>query len=291
MPERASRTSSSLNGLMMAVMSFMVSLLGAAGSRPPPGPARSEGLADRQHDRALAELFAEGVGHALVLVIGVDVVQAEVESAEGFRHAEAVVDVLVAGSRQALDLLVADVRRHGEAVGERELGAEVEITRALAVVRPEQVGERVRVLEAEELPAALDVGLERVRAVEAARVAAGVVVVEEAGVVAEVTHGAGIAAVEVPLDAAAHVGLPVREPADARGPGPCIEATGMGVVEAALERRLGIGLGKAAELVVADDRDVRGKGRVVGGGGRPRGSGDRPGDGGGKEGTFHRYLQ
>src|SRR5512138_27172 len=111
MPERASRTSSSLKGLMMAVMSFMVSLLGATGTSPSPGPARSERLADRQHDRALAELFAEGVGHALVLVVGVDVVQAEVEAPEGLRDAQAVVDILVAGSRQSLDLLVADVRR------------------------------------------------------------------------------------------------------------------------------------------------------------------------------------
>src|SRR5690606_40980942 len=48
--DRPSRTSSSLNGLMIAVISFM-------------RVSRSEGLADRQHDGALAEVAVRSEEH------------------------------------------------------------------------------------------------------------------------------------------------------------------------------------------------------------------------------------
>src|SRR5690606_7581417 len=181
---------------MMAVTSFMDSLVGTADRSPPFMPVRSEGLAHRQHDGALAQLLAEGIGHALVVVVGVDVIEAEIEAAEGLRDADAVVDVRVTRTRHALDLLVADVRAKGVALRQREFGAEVEVVRVLAVDRAEEIGERVRVLQAEEFPGALDVGLERIGAVEATGIAARVVVVEQAEVVAEFAGSPGVAAVE-----------------------------------------------------------------------------------------------
>src|SRR5690606_19491192 len=106
------------------------------------------------------------------------------------------------------------------------------------------------------LPADGAVRFERVGVGHAGQLATGVVVMEKADVVAEVAYAALVAAVEVPLQAAAGVGAGICEPAHVRGPRAGVEPARVRVIEAALERRLAVGLADAAEDILADEADI-----------------------------------
>src|SRR5690606_5675864 len=214
--DRPSRTSSSLNGLMIAVISFM-------------RVSRSEGLADRQHDGALAEVAVERVAVALAdaaFGIVADVCQAPGQADLLLRRADLPVGVRAVAVR--VDLLVADVRGQRDAAADVEVAAQVEVARALAVGEPEQVGQRVRVLQRQHLPAERAVDLERVGRVEARRVLAREVCVQQTDVVADVADGTLVAAAEIPSGAAAdRAGSGIGEPAHVRHPGAGVQSAGV----------------------------------------------------------------
>ena len=145
-----------------------------------------------------------------------------------------------------------------------KVAGNVDVLRALGVVsrglHAEEVGERVVVLHRRRAPRAADVRLEVLR-LEVRVVFAGarVVVVDGADIEAESAIERCLpAAVEVHLDRRAvvqrrrNVRVPVAE----------IEARRMRIVDSTLDRRLIVGLRKAAEPVVAGDREVAAE-RVV----------------------------
>src|SRR5262249_42868428 len=150
----ASRTSSSLNGLMIAVTSFI-------------GLPRLESLADRQHDRALAGvlgLSAAGVqeaveltGAAITLRVGVDVSRAQDPAAEVLRHAE--LPVGVAAVVDVLQIEVSDVADQAPTAAEVVRSAEIDVIGVLGARHGEVIVDRVEELERQELPRAADVDL------------------------------------------------------------------------------------------------------------------------------------
>src|SRR3989338_8272270 len=156
-PDSASRTSSSLNGLIMAVTSFMSSPLPQLLSR-----VISETFLDGQDQAILGKVTGartrQGVGSA---------------QAAGTHHGQAhhqAVDILVDGHRvgrigiAVLDFLRADVRHDGPAGTQVKVGAEVEVAAVLAVGRAKQVGRGVRVFGRDDAEGEGAVQLEGVRA-------------------------------------------------------------------------------------------------------------------------------
>src|SRR5690242_574212 len=142
MAERASRTSSSLNGLMIAVTSFMVS----------PVCERSERIRDEPDEAAFRPVLALH-GVEVVLGVGVLVVRADVEA----------VPEVVAGTGlpyRVGERAVVLVRLVRERARERELlvardrvrDVGLDVIGALAVGDAERVVERVRVLDVQPLP-------------------------------------------------------------------------------------------------------------------------------------------
>src|SRR5687768_14479062 len=129
MPERASRTSSSLNGLMMAVTSFMSA---------PLETCRSEVLL-HTHDEArpgevLVAATGQVVGEAeMALPVGAHHAGAQDEAAEFLGHGDRVIHI----GAEVLDALPADVRHDRVAAAHVEGGAQVEVAAALTVGRAE----------------------------------------------------------------------------------------------------------------------------------------------------------
>src|SRR3569832_898777 len=156
MPERASRTSSSLNGLMMAVTSFMCAPWGRVAG---PDVRISEGLLDAQDQRAGTEVLRAGAGQHEELVLA----RADGGGADGDVVAEVLGhrDRVVVVGVPAVDVLAADVRRHRDAVAHVQRGAQVQVPAELAVGRSEQVRQRVRVLDREDVHRQRRVQLER----------------------------------------------------------------------------------------------------------------------------------
>src|SRR5688572_2042776 len=174
--ESASRTSSSLNGLMTAVTSFMCSPFAAAGVATGCRPyAGSECLADRQHHGALAGVpglvDAVGIGQvdaavaeavklalaAIALGVGIDVGRTQHPAVDVLRHAD--LPVGVAGIVHVLELQAADVAVDAPAVAQIVGRAEIEVVRVLGARRTEVVPDHVVILEREPFPAAADVDL------------------------------------------------------------------------------------------------------------------------------------
>src|SRR5512137_624014 len=294
--DSASRTSSSLNGLMIAVISFM-----DVGSRE----CKSERLADRDDHAALAGAVRV-LGHREpVLLAGGDQRRTRDPARTGdvVRHAELVVVDRVGPQAEllaVLDLLPADVAHDAEAAAEIERAGQVDVLRALGIdarrAQAEEVRERVVVLRRQGTPRATDVhlpvlGIEP--AVHAARLAGPrVEVVDGPDVEREVAEGRLVAAVEIHLEAGAAVQVGV----DVRVPVAEIEAGLVGEVDATLQRRVVVGLRVAAEPVVAEQADVA-RDRVLGlrlGGRRLREHGKRrragSGDDSGDEGFLHGFL-
>src|SRR3954467_2040826 len=141
----------------------------------------------------------------------------------------------------------------------------------------------MRPLEREPLPAQAYIALDVVhgagvslRAVgvcraEELRIAAGVVVIDGTKVETEITERFLPATIEIHLDVAARVAGPL---ADVGIPVAEINAALVAIVEAALDRRLAIGLIDPAEPV------LRNQGHVAGDGRRRRRGGSLLGDGG-----------
>src|SRR5690606_29389281 len=152
----ASRTSSSLNGRMMAVISFMVRLLRDGGCAP------SERRRQRQH---------EGVVEAVD--VGVVPGRGDAEAVlELPGHAE--LPVRVVRPAGVPDPLPAAAGVERPAGAEFPAGGQVEVAAAAGIGDAEQIAGRVPVAVAEELPADARVQFERVGAVEAGRVVAGI---------------------------------------------------------------------------------------------------------------------
>src|SRR5262245_40533746 len=230
----ASRTSSSLNGLTIAVTIFMALLLLGG---------LSEALAHRQHERAACNvLVVDRRRPAGEAAVGVDVGRAERPALEVIGDADlpvgdrgAHVAVELGDARAVLQpALVTEMAHQRELLGDRERDGAVEVIGALGVGDPEEVAHRVRILERHRAPAALDVELGVVDLGGAADAAARVVVVEDAAVVAEVTDGALVAAVEIHLE----VGAGVQVRVDVGVPVARVETQLVAEVEAALEGRL-----------------------------------------------------
>src|SRR6185295_3974216 len=153
-----------------------------------------------------------------------------------------------------LQALVAEVADEAEAVAEVVSAVALEVPRALRIVDAEEVADRVRVLDAVGLVAGADVELGVVDLERAAGAAARVVVVVDAAVERDRSEGALEPAVEVHLQ----VGAVVEGAVDVRVPVADVEARRVADVEAALERRLLVGLRDAAEAVVAEQAGVAG---------------------------------
>src|SRR3569832_352001 len=257
MPERASRTSSSANGLMMAVTSFMCAPWGRVAG---PDVRISEGFLDAQDQRAGTEALRAGAGQHEELVLA----RADGGGANGDVVAEVLGhrDRVVVVGVPAVDVLAADVRRHREAVAHVQSGAQVQVPAVLAVWGAEQIGERMRVLHREDVHRQSRVQLERVRVlardvlVRVARVP----VLQAAEVQRDlVVDRVLVAAVDVDLHRA--LGLEraegrVLDPLDRGAPGADIPAALVGEVHAALKGGLARRLRDAAVAVVGHRADV-----------------------------------
>src|SRR5439155_14722024 len=121
--DSASRTSSSLNGLMIAVTNFI--LFSWSRRAVPAGPkALSERLADRKQQRCFPGVFrirAAGIGKVVelprfALGICVNVCGAKHPAVDVFRHADFPIGVV--GVAHALELQVADVTVRAPAVSQ-----------------------------------------------------------------------------------------------------------------------------------------------------------------------------
>src|SRR5437762_2985252 len=162
--ESASRTSSSLKGLMIAVTSFMRV---SSGRRMGGRPVGSERFSDRKDDGVAAGISDAGtarVGEAIdlsssavALRVGSDIRGAEHPAAHVLRHAELPVVVVAVG--HVLEFEVAVVPDDPPAAAEVVVEREVEVIRPLGVLAVGALGaevivERVEPLRREELPAA-----------------------------------------------------------------------------------------------------------------------------------------
>ena len=145
----------------------------------------------------------------------------------------------------------------------------------------------MRVLQLEELPAQRQVDLGRVRRRRAGDLVARVVVLDHADVVRQGACFARIADVEVELEAVVGLG-DVVDPTDVRAPGADVEPALVRVVEAALQCRLALRLGDAAEDVVRGDGQVGADGAVAGMGDACEGQCGKKG--GGEKGLAHDEL-
>src|SRR5262245_8689423 len=101
MPDSASRTSSSLNGLMMAVTSFIAipCLCQRCGTEAPSAPRRpSERLADREHEPEGPDVAnrACAVHRVPVFLVGIgaDKIRAEQPASQVVRHPDLVVEIV-----------------------------------------------------------------------------------------------------------------------------------------------------------------------------------------------------
>ena len=110
------------------------------------------------------------------------------------------------------------------------------------------------------IPRTGDVELRRVRLGGTGNIASRVVVIEHADVDAPVVvECILVAAVQVPFQAASVIAdARVMKPADVGAPCAKVKAAGMSEIEATLKRGLAIGLGQAAENVLAIDAEVAG---------------------------------
>src|SRR5512133_2643228 len=177
--DSASRTSSSLNGLMMAVTSFMVSFL-------------SERLLHEHGSRGLADVPA-GERVASVLRRRIGVISAEIPAAgRRVRHADLPVGVvevvaIVEAVRLALEFLPAHVRVQRPLLVDRIVRGQVEVPAVVRIRDAECVAYRMRVLERHPFPAAGDIQLRRVRPSAAFEVVARLPVGEEADIHAPAT--------------------------------------------------------------------------------------------------------
>src|SRR5882672_424097 len=240
MADKASRTSSSLNGLMTAVTSFMVSPIGFAGDPalrrvPPFLGCLLEGLPYREEDRSLSKLFLVSgyIGHVIQVEfvgIGVGVSKGKVKAAKHLGYADfvvGVVEILV-----VLDRLMSDVTDQHELPGQLVGQISLEVEGTLGVVRiggivgrrstAVDVGrdetpiladaipvcQRVRRLDVDPLPGDSTVDFRSVPLLVRGRTGHAVRIpdVDDAEVVAEVVVDlARVASVEVPF----HVGVGV----------------------------------------------------------------------------------
>src|SRR6185312_9338356 len=256
---RASRTSSSLYGRMMQLISFMHVSRGwrRDGDSPRAAGAGSERFAQGQHAGGTTDEMAVGVGVGGAFGIGVVVTERNrIAMAEGPGHTK--FPVRVGSARRVRDVLVTRMRVEGPAGAELDIPGQVEVAAVPAVGEAEQVGERVRILQRQRLVRQRDIAFGGVRPGEAGGIVAGVVVLVQPDVVTPVAaEAAAIAAVEIDLDAAGkrrRRDRGIRQPADVAAPCADVPATGMVVLDARLHRRLLIGLGKTAEQVVVDHR-------------------------------------
>jgi hypothetical protein len=133
--------------------------------------------------------------------------------------------------------------------------ARVEVAGAVGIGESEQVRDRVVVLQRTGPPQQTDIGFGRVRAHETLRICARVVVGVDTGIEFQCFaewHAPADVAVE--FDAAADrqgsAGV-IGKPADVAAPDAGVEAAVVGVLDAALQGGFLIGLGQAAEQVVA----------------------------------------
>src|SRR5258706_13240372 len=166
MLESASRTSSSLNGLMMAVTSFMRSPV-------------SDSFADRKHDdaaagvlelraRARGQLVGEAVearvGHvAAALGAGVEIGGAEHPAGNVLGDADLPVGVVAVGGigprAPALELELAQVADDSPASAQVVGRAQVPVVRAFGPREREVIVDRMEVFERDPLPGAANVEL------------------------------------------------------------------------------------------------------------------------------------
>src|SRR4051812_45086757 len=177
MPESASRTSSSLNGLMIAVTSFIRVSVGKAPLLAAPSVLALERLADGKDDRALAgvlgrrgarERVAKAV-HAWIrrvaasLGVAADQRGAEQPAAQVLRDAELVVGVVapadVRAGAPAFQLEPAQVPDQTPAATHVVIGREIPVVSVLRARQREVVGDGVVDLEREPFPGAADVHL------------------------------------------------------------------------------------------------------------------------------------
>src|SRR5574337_831452 len=264
MAESVSRTSSSLKGLMIAVINFMTLSFraGALGGCPAPALER---LVHTQHEGVVAPvLVAAGAG--VFVRVGIHVVEADGHSQDFLGNAD--LPVVVRERAGVGDMLAADVGADDEAVPDVIGSGEVVVLAALGVDDAEQVGQGVGILEGQEFPGQPEIGFQGVGAghPDGGDVAARVVVLEQTHVVADGTGGALVAAVEVPFQAVGGGRVVIVEPGHVGGPGAGVQAAFVGVIEAALQGRLLLGLADAAVAVVGHETHV-GRERVRAGGG------------------------
>src|SRR5688572_12547175 len=139
--ERASRTSSSLKGLMMAVTSFMGVSSGLRSERP---GDEADGATPAPVLALEGEVLRVGVG-VLVVAAGREAVA---EVVGGAQLPYGVIEVAVVEPvLHAAVALVAEDPVEGQLVHDREVHGELEIVGALAVDHAEDLREAVRVLE------------------------------------------------------------------------------------------------------------------------------------------------
>src|SRR6187431_2202657 len=139
MAERASRTSSSLNGLMMAVTSFMFSPGTCALERP-------GDEADRASPAPVLVLVGEvhGIGVGVLVVAADRPAIAEVVGGAELPHGVVVVAVVEAALDAGVALVAEDAVER-ELVHDRDVHGELEVVGALAVDHAEDLADAVRV--------------------------------------------------------------------------------------------------------------------------------------------------
>jgi len=224
---------------------------------------------DEAYELVVGDVLAEPIGVGGGLGIGAGPKDADRHAPELRRDAHLPVAIVI--EAVVLEFLLAEMTE------DRHLSHHVvhlvdQVVRRvqLPVVRAPRVRESeclvvdaVAVLGGDPLPREAGIDLGGVGLHEAARIAAGVPVVQRAQVDAEVIgKGELEAAVPVGFETGGDVGIAVRDPADVRVPVSDVEAALVRDVEPALQRGLLVGLRNAAEYVLGIEADVGGESPV-----------------------------
>src|SRR5512139_409689 len=280
MADNASRTSSSLNGLMIAVTNFMMPPESGQGKNgvvvctAPAGHALKR-LGNPHGGRALAQILAIRVGPETLFGIGVGVRHAEGHAGPQFAQLAHVVGCadlpvvvvgrgVTGGNELAVLLEVegAPVRTQGQAgICNGQAAGQIDIVgiRGARADAKHRVAQIVGILDGEPFPAqrAVNLGCPGTRKRVRIRIlATRVHVADRPHVIAEIPDGIAVAAVQVEFHAAAFVTLEIREPADVGAPGAQVETAAVRIVKTALNGRLTAGLRNAAEDIVAGESDI-----------------------------------
>src|SRR5512139_3529010 len=278
MADNASRTSSSLNGLMIAVTNFMMPPELGQGKRerllePLRLVSASESLGNPHGGRVLAQKLAVScIGPEGFLGIGVGVRHAEGHAGRDLAQLAHVIGcadfpVVVVGRDAVgvnelailLEVEGSPVRAQGQAgFADGQAAGKIQVVGAVGVRADAEhrVAQVVRVFRGEPLPAQGAVDFRGPGTNNAFFLATRLHVADRPNVIVDRPDAVAVAAVDVELHAAAVVTLEFRQPTYVGAPGSEVQTAAVRVVEAALDRGLPTGLGDAAEDVVAGEADV-----------------------------------